>query len=114
MCWPSGGIGAVRGAAAKTEQRASPTSRSISMAARIDDQHDRPAGDPGEFGRRTGFAIRARAVEQPHHAFAENDVGGGFELGDEYGKGSRPHRPDVEVHTGLAGGLRMKARVDEI
>ncbi len=84
------------------------------LAACVDDQHDRPAGDPGELGGRTGFAFGAGPVEQPHHAFAKNDLGIGLELGDQPRQGRRPHRPDIEVRTRLAGRGGEEGRIDEI
>jgi len=84
------------------------------LSARVDDQHDRPAGEPGELGGRTGLAIGARSVEQPHHAFAKDNLGGGLELGNEAREGLRPHRPDVEVYARLSGRSSVKTRVDEI
>ncbi len=84
------------------------------LPPRIDDQHDRPAGNAGEFGSRTGLAVAARPVEQSHDAFAEDDVGAGFEFGDERREGRRPHPPDIEVQTRLARSRSMKGRIDEI
>ena len=84
------------------------------LPPRIHDQHHRPAGHAGEFGSRTGLTVAARPVEQSHHAFAEDDVGAGFEVGDERREGRRPHPPDIEVQARLARGRSMKGRIDEI
>ena len=51
------------------------------LAAGVDDQHDRPAGDLRQLGGRARLAIGAGAVEQPHNAFAQHDLGRGFEAG---------------------------------
>src|SRR6185437_14731889 len=75
------------------------------LAFCVDDQHDRPPGQAGERGGR-GLV----AVEQPHDALADGEIG--VEPGDQPGDGRRPHRPGVEVDAGRAAGQRVKARVD--
>ena len=57
------------------------------LMARIDDQHDGPSGEPGEFGGRARFAIGSGAVEEPHHPLAQHDVGRPFERADETAEG---------------------------
>ena len=43
------------------------------LMARVDDEHDGPPGEPGEFGGRARFAIGSGAVEEPHHPFAQHE-----------------------------------------
>ncbi len=45
-------------------------------AGAIDDEHDRPADDGGKRRRRSGVA-RADAVEEPHRALAQHEIGRG-------------------------------------
>ena len=84
------------------------------LAARVDDQHDRPAGDQGEFSGRARLAVGAGAVEQAHDPFAQHDLGRGFQPGDEPGKGLRPHCPRIEIDARRAARERVKGRIDEI
>jgi hypothetical protein len=84
------------------------------LTTRIDGQHDRPAGDEGELCGGTGLTLGAGPVEQSHGAFAEHDVGIGFELGDEPGERRWPHTPDIEVERRPAYGGGMKGRINEI
>ena len=84
------------------------------LAADIDDQNNRPPGNPGQIGGRAGFAVGSGAVEEAHDALAQHDLGRGLELGDGRGERRRAHRPDVEVAAGRAAGQGVKGRIDEI
>ena len=81
---------------------------------RIDDQHNRPAGKARELCGGTGFAFRSGSVEQPHYAFAQDQIAGGPELGNETRQGRAPHRPDIEVKARLAACHGVIGRIDEI
>ena len=82
------------------------------LPARIDDEHDRPSGDPGELGGRASLAVRPGAVEEPHHPFAQDDIGDGFERPNEPGQSCRAHRPGIEIEAGTAACRCVKGRVD--
>src|SRR5665213_1048146 len=84
------------------------------LPAGIDHQRDWPAGDAGEFGGRAGFAVRPGAVEEAHHAFAQHQLGGAFEVADQAREGRRAHRPGVEVEAWRAARQRVKGRIDVV
>src|SRR5438067_1579564 len=82
------------------------------LPPRIDHQHDRPAGQPGQFRSRTGLAIGPGAVEQAHDAFAQHEVGTRLKFCDESRKGGRTHRPRIQVDARCAARSGMKGRID--
>ena len=79
-------------------------------AARVDDEEDGQAEQRGEIGGRAR-PVRG-AVEEAHHALADDDVGIPARIGHEPGQGLEPHRPAVEIAAGPAGGPGVKGGVD--
>src|SRR5436190_12869567 len=84
------------------------------LPARIDDQHHRPAGQPGQSRGRAGLAIGPGAVEQAHDPFAQHETGTNLEFRDEPGQCGGLHRPQIQVHARPTARGRVKGRVDII
>ena len=79
----------------------------LALARAVHDQHDRPAGERGEVGRRAAAALRP--VEEAHHALGHGDVGVSVERRRQR---FRAHRPGVEVQAGPPGRGSEETRVD--
>src|ERR1051326_7642877 len=91
---------------------ADPRRRRCALPPRIDHQHDRPPRHFRQFRRGARLAIGAGAVEQPHDAFAQHELGIALQRGDKPGERRATHRPHVEIDAGPAARGGVKARID--
>jgi len=82
------------------------------LATHIDHQHHRPAGQRRNVGGRSGAVHRA--VEQPHHAFAEDEFRAVLNRPQQARDRRRPHRPGIEVRAIPPARRGVKSGVDVI
>jgi hypothetical protein len=102
-----GDIGAVAGEAAhQRRDRAA-------LAAGVDDEDDGPAGQRREIGGRAESGGTG-AVEQPHDALAQHEIGAALEIADQRRERCAAHRPGIEIDAGRAHGGAVKRRIDVI
>ena len=85
--------------------------RRLRLAGDVDHQHDRPAEQRREIGARAGVSVRARhAVEQPHRAFDDDEVGAVGRLARDLAQQRVGHGEGVEIGAGRAGRGGMEGR----
>src|ERR1051325_9325587 len=95
-----------------TRKAADQRRHGCALSPRIDNQHDRPTCELRQFRRGARLAIEAGAVEQPHNAFAQHELGIALQGGDKPGERRATHRPHVEIDAGPAARGGVKGRID--
>ena len=85
----------------------------LRLAGDIEHEQDRETEVDGKLGR-CPLADRAgaRAVEQPHGGFDDQEIGAGRRLIGDAVEERRPHGPAIEIEAGRAGSLGMEGGVD--
>src|SRR5204863_338416 len=76
------------------------------LPARINDQHNRPTGQPRQSRGRAGLAIGTGAVEQAHDAFAQHKLGVALQIRDEPGERRAARRPAAMSRAAIAPSWR--------
>ena len=90
--------------------------RARPLAADVDHQHHRPAGDRRQVGGGAGLGppVGECAVEQAHDALAEHQLGALGRFGHQRRQGLVSHGPGVEIDAAAATGGGVEGRVDVV
>ena len=90
--------------------------RRLRLRGNIQRQNDGPARESSQIGGRAfaAAAFPARAVEKPHDAFGDTNIGANRGFADKVLDEFAPHAPCVEIEAFAARGLFVKCRIDVI